>query len=102
MGPGWLKEKLNSFFHFGDRSGFYQEVRLLAALDDPHLSRVLAVCTSDEPFCVILEYLEHGDLSQFLKSHRFQLDQPSGHYQQSNGSRGNVAKANVVTDDTLT
>ena len=54
-----------------DRSGFYQEVRLLAALDDPNLCRVLAVCTAEEPFCLVLEFLDYGDLCQFLKLHRF-------------------------------
>ena len=71
-------------------------MRLLAALDDPHLSRVLAVCTTDEPFCVILEYLEHGDLSQFLRGHRLQLDSSAA------GSRGNVSKIGAPPDDTLT
>lgn len=50
---------------------FYQEVRLLAALDHPNLCRVLAVCTAEEPFCLVLEYLDYGDLNQFLKLHRF-------------------------------
>ena len=74
------------------RDGFYQEVRLLAALEDPQLCRVLAVCTSEEPFCVILEYLEFGDLNQFLKVHRFQAEPLTS-------SRANVAK---LPDDALT
>ncbi|EFX65895.1 hypothetical protein DAPPUDRAFT_303380 [Daphnia pulex] len=71
-----------------DKSGFYQEVRLLAALDDPHLSRVLAVCTAEEPFCVVLEYLDYGDLNQFLKLHRFRPD----HQINLSDSRNNISK----------
>lgn len=80
------------------RSGFYQEVRLLAALDDPHLSRVLAVCTTEEPFCVVLEYLEFGDLNQFLKLHRFR---PDNHHNSSD-SRNNISKTFSTPDETLT
>jgi len=80
-----------------DKAGFYQEVRLLAALNDPHLSRVLGVCTAEEPFCVLLEYLEFGDLHQFLKVHRFQASPAD----QSSGSRTNVSK-NLIPDDCLT
>ena len=80
-----------------NRAGFYQEVRLLAALNDPHLSRVLGVCTAEEPFCVLLEYLEFGDLHQFLKVHRFQASPAD----QSSGSRTNVSK-NLIPDDCLT
>nr|CAH0107509.1 unnamed protein product [Daphnia galeata] len=81
-----------------DKSGFYQEVRLLAALDDPHLSRVLAVCTTEEPFCVVLEYLDYGDLNQFLKLHRFRPD----HQVNSSDSRNNISKTFSTQDETLT
>ncbi len=80
------------------RSGFYQEVRLLAALDDPHLSRVLAVCTTEEPFCVVLEYLDYGDLNQFLKLHRFRPD----HQVNSSDSRNNISRTFSTQDETLT
>ncbi len=80
------------------RSGFYQEVRLLAALDDPHLSRVLAVCTTEEPFCVVLEYLDYGDLNQFLKLHRFRPD----HQINLSDSRNNISKTFSTPDETLT
>lgn len=80
------------------RSGFYQEVRLLAALDDPHLSRVLAVCTTEEPFCVVLEYLDYGDLNQFLKLHRFRPDQQIN----LSDSRNNISKTFSTPDETLT
>jgi discoidin domain receptor family protein 2 len=45
-------------------------VRLLSVLEDPNISRVLGMCCSNrEPYFVAMEYLEHGDLNQFLRCH---------------------------------
>lgn len=44
-------------------------MKILAALEDVNIARVLGICTTEEPLCVIMEYLEHGDLNQFLKTH---------------------------------
>ena len=44
-------------------------MRILGALEDVNIARVLGVCWREEPFCVVMEYLEHGDLTQFLKTH---------------------------------
>ncbi|KAF0691425.1 discoidin domain-containing receptor tyrosine kinase B-like [Aphis craccivora] len=45
------------------------DVRILAGLEDQNIARVLGVCTSEQPLCVVMEYSEHGDLNQFLKTH---------------------------------
>ncbi|XP_065221336.1 discoidin domain-containing receptor 2 isoform X2 [Planococcus citri] len=52
-----------------EKIDFHRDVRILAALEDVNIARVLGVCTSEEPLCVIMEYLEHGDLNEFLKTH---------------------------------
>ncbi|KAL1117264.1 hypothetical protein AAG570_004590, partial [Ranatra chinensis] len=52
-----------------ERFDFHRDMRLLAALEDHNIARVLGLCTRDEPLCVVMEYLEHGDLTQFLKTH---------------------------------
>ncbi|XKL63914.1 hypothetical protein PGB90_006278 [Kerria lacca] len=52
-----------------EKVDFHRDVRILAALEDVNIARVLGVCTSEEPLCVIMEYLDHGDLNQFLKTH---------------------------------
>ncbi|XP_050300890.1 discoidin domain-containing receptor 2-like [Anthonomus grandis grandis] len=52
-----------------EKKDFYRDVRILAALDDDNIARVLGICSQDEPLCVVMEYLEHGDLNQFLKIH---------------------------------
>ena len=51
------------------RTEFVREVRLLSVLEDPNISRVLGLCAVQEPLFVAVEYLEHGDLNQFLRCH---------------------------------
>ena len=50
-----------------EREDFIKEVQLLSGLEDENISRVLGVGTSSLPFFVVMEYLEHGDLTQFLQ-----------------------------------
>ncbi|XP_051161708.1 discoidin domain-containing receptor tyrosine kinase B-like [Leptopilina boulardi] len=52
-----------------EKLDFQRDIRILAALEDRNISRVLGACCREEPFCVVMEYLEHGDLCQFLKTH---------------------------------
>ncbi|KAG8185374.1 hypothetical protein JTE90_023119 [Oedothorax gibbosus] len=51
------------------RTDFYKEVKILSRLRDPNIVHVLGVCTKDEPLCMIVEYMENGDLNQFLAKH---------------------------------
>lgn len=46
---------------------FLEEVRLLSSLTDPNVTHVLGVCCESEPHSVVLEFLELGDLCQFLR-----------------------------------
>lgn len=41
----------------------------MAALEDQNISRVLGLCSQEESLCVVMEYLAHGDLCQYLKQH---------------------------------
>lgn len=41
----------------------------MSRLKDPNVVSLLGVCTQEEPFCVVVEYMKHGDLNQFLQSH---------------------------------
>ncbi|KAK2586853.1 hypothetical protein KPH14_009791 [Odynerus spinipes] len=52
-----------------EKLDFQRDVRILAALEDRNIARVLGACCREEPYCLVMEYLEHGDLCQFLKSH---------------------------------
>lgn len=51
------------------RAELQNDVRILAGLEDQNIARVLGVCTVEPPLCVVMEYSEHGDLNQFLKTH---------------------------------
>ena len=60
----------NHLFHkLYNRSDFAREMKLMSMLKDPNIVRVLGVCTSEEPMCMIVEYMKFGDLNQFLLNH---------------------------------
>jgi serine/threonine protein kinase len=52
---------------FVDREEFLRECRLLATLQHPNLARLIGVSTTEEPYCVILEHSQLGDLYQYLR-----------------------------------
>ncbi|KAL0984909.1 hypothetical protein UPYG_G00150340 [Umbra pygmaea] len=55
------------------RNDFLKEGKILSRLKDPNIIRLLGVCVSSEPLCMVTEYMECGDLNQYL-SHRVLLD----------------------------
>uniref|UniRef100_H2TVJ0 receptor protein-tyrosine kinase n=1 Tax=Takifugu rubripes TaxID=31033 RepID=H2TVJ0_TAKRU len=55
------------------RNDFLKEVKILSRLKDPNIIRLLGVCVSNDPLCMVTEYMECGDLNQYL-SHRVLLD----------------------------
>ncbi|NXL77086.1 DDR2 protein, partial [Leptocoma aspasia] len=48
------------------RNDFLKEIKIMSRLNDPNIIRLLAVCITDDPLCMITEYMENGDLNQFL------------------------------------
>uniref|UniRef100_A0A3Q3WYW7 receptor protein-tyrosine kinase n=1 Tax=Mola mola TaxID=94237 RepID=A0A3Q3WYW7_MOLML len=55
------------------RNDFLKEVKILSRLKDPNIIRLLGVCVSSDPLFMVTEYMECGDLNQYL-SHRVLLD----------------------------
>ncbi|KAK5861814.1 hypothetical protein PBY51_017260 [Eleginops maclovinus] len=55
------------------RNDFLKEVKILSRLKDPNIIRLLGVCVSSDPLYMVTEYMECGDLNQYL-SHRVLLD----------------------------
>ncbi|KAL1022615.1 hypothetical protein UPYG_G00029920 [Umbra pygmaea] len=51
------------------RNDFLKEIKIMSRLKDPNIVRLLAVCICSDPFCMITEYMENGDLNQFLCRH---------------------------------
>ncbi|XP_038063802.1 discoidin domain-containing receptor 2-like [Patiria miniata] len=48
------------------RTDFMKEMKIMSQLRDPNIVRLLAACTEDEPLCMVVEYMECGDLNQYL------------------------------------
>ncbi|XP_062848818.1 epithelial discoidin domain-containing receptor 1 [Trichomycterus rosablanca] len=55
------------------RNDFLKEVKILSRLKDPNIIQLLGVCVSSDPLCMVTEYMESGDLNQYL-SQRVLLD----------------------------
>lgn len=45
------------------------EIELLSKLKDVNLTQILGISLCKEPFYVIFEYMQYGDLYQFLQDH---------------------------------
>lgn len=48
------------------RNDFLKEIKIMSRLDDPNIIRLLCVCVSTDPLCMVTEYMENGDLNMFL------------------------------------
>ena len=46
---------------------FFREASLMCAFDHPNILKLLGVCIKMEPLCMIFEYMELGDLNNFLR-----------------------------------
>ncbi|XP_060614618.2 high affinity nerve growth factor receptor [Anolis sagrei] len=51
------------------RLDFQREAELLTVLQHEHIVRFYGVCTDGEPLVMLFEYMKHGDLNRFLRSH---------------------------------
>ena len=50
-----------------DRRDFDREAELLTTLHHHNIVTFYGVCTDSEPFMMIFEYMENGDLNNFLR-----------------------------------
>jgi hypothetical protein len=48
---------------------FIREAKLLHGFDHPHIVEFFGVCMDDMPFYMVFEYMDQGDLCQFLRTH---------------------------------
>lgn len=51
------------------RLDFQREAELLTVLQHEHVVKFYGVCTEGEPLVMLFEYMKHGDLNRFLRSH---------------------------------
>jgi len=47
---------------------FEREANLLSEFNHPNIVKLLGVCALGKPMCLLFEYMEHGDLNEFLRS----------------------------------
>jgi serine/threonine protein kinase len=47
---------------------FVREAKLMFSFDHQNIVKILGVCTEEMPFYLIFEYMDKGDLAQFLRS----------------------------------
>ncbi|XP_067376847.1 discoidin domain-containing receptor 2 [Channa argus] len=48
------------------RNDFLKEIKIMSRLNGPNIIRLLCVCVSSDPLCMVTEYMENGDLNMFL------------------------------------
>ncbi|XP_022346514.1 high affinity nerve growth factor receptor isoform X2 [Enhydra lutris kenyoni] len=51
------------------KQDFQREAQLLTVLQHRHIVRFFGVCTEGRPLLMVFEYMRHGDLNRFLRSH---------------------------------
>lgn len=55
------------------RTEFLNEITLMKTMGQhAHIISMLACCTHDQPLCLVVEHLPHGDLLHFLRRCRSQ------------------------------
>ena len=69
------------------KKDFEKEYRFMSRLNDPNVIRLLGICVTDTHF-IMMEYMENGDLNQFLKKFETVVD-------------GNVSSNVDITRSTL-
>lgn len=53
-----------------NKKAFEKEIKFMSRLNHKNVIRLLGICTKGTPF-IMMEYMENGDLNQFLKKHTF-------------------------------
>ena len=62
-------KKLKSDAPNATKEAFEKEVNFMSRLTDKNIIRILGVCYEDTPF-IMMEYIENGDLNQYLQKFR--------------------------------
>lgn len=51
------------------KKDFFREAALMHEFNHPNILKLLGVCIEQEPFCMLFQYMEHGDLNGYLRKH---------------------------------
>ncbi|XP_013396279.1 uncharacterized protein LOC106163283 isoform X2 [Lingula anatina] len=68
----------HEFADDGQKTEFLKEICLMKALGHhQHIVSLIGCCTLEQPLCLIVEHMSHGDLLHYLKAHRMNMSQGS-------------------------
>ena len=59
------------------KNDFIREAVLVNQFDHPNILKLLGVCFEQESYCIAFEYMELGDLNQFLRNKAVSVSQPT-------------------------
>ena len=59
------------------KNDFIREAVLVNQFDHPNILKLLGVCFEQEPYCIAFEYMELGDLNNFLRNKAVSVSQPT-------------------------
>uniref|UniRef100_S4R915 Protein kinase domain-containing protein n=1 Tax=Petromyzon marinus TaxID=7757 RepID=S4R915_PETMA len=49
------------------QANFHREAALMAEFTHPNIVKLLGVCAVGKPFCLLFEFMPHGDLNEYLR-----------------------------------
>ena len=52
---------------------FFHEAALMHKFNHPNILKLLGVCIEEEPFCMLFEYMDCGDLDSYLRNHNSKI-----------------------------
>ena len=85
-------KKLKANANFGMRNLFDEECKFMSRLNDPNVVRLLCVCKSGPVLFLVMEYMEHGDLNQYLQKHHKVVHGEGG----SSAGEGEVTQQKLI------
>ena len=56
------------------KEAFEKEIKFMSRLNDDNVVRLLGICSTGNPF-ILMEYMENGDLNQYLHKHEISLSE---------------------------
>eukprot|EP00117_Sycon_ciliatum_P029530 scpid28082/ scgid23489/ Insulin receptor; Insulin receptor subunit alpha; Insulin receptor subunit beta len=62
-----------------DKTKFFLEIQLMKNFTHQNVVAMLGVCTKEDPMYIVMELMLHGDLRDFLLSHRHLANTDDGH-----------------------
>ena len=62
------------------KKDFFHEAALMHEFNHPNILKLLGVCIEQEPFCMLFEYMEFGDLNSYLRKHNASSTIKSGNH----------------------